>query len=120
MGGGIGALVGASGSYISGSLLANVAFRGTAGALGNAVGQGQSIGDPCFRFNVGSFAGSAAGGALSGLVAPAAYATAFAGPLATQVVHRTLAGTPAGGVSATLAVIGTHAGASGQNCSCGK
>ena len=114
-----GAVVGGTGSWITGSIGANVAVRVVAGALGNAVGQGQSINNPCYTgFNLGSFIGSAAGGGVSGLMSAGAWGTKFTGPMGSQIVQRAIAGIPGSGVSTSSGIVGTAMGKKTKVCGC--
>ena len=118
-GAGVGALIGGFGPLLTpiatGSLGSSLSWtaglRATLGAIGNALGQAQSIGDPSFQgFNLGSILGSALGGAGSGLLSPGAWGTQFTGSLASQIAQRSIAGLPGAAVSGSSSVVGTMAG----------
>ena len=114
-----GAVVGFTGAYISGSLVANIAIRAGIGTIGNAMGQLQNINDPCYSgMNRGALLGAAVGGGLSGVLSPGAWGTPFAGGLTTQVGQRALAGIPGTAFSSTGSIVGTTMGAQTKKCGC--
>lgn len=116
-----GVFVGGTGAWIGASVLGQSALRAGTGAISNALGQAQGIGDPCFTgVNVGAIAGSALGGAMGGVVSPGAWGTKFAGSMGSQVAQRAVAGLPGSGLTAAVGLAGNRMGASDAKCGCGK
>ena len=119
IGGVSGVFVGGTGAWIGASVLGQAALRAGTGAIGNALGQMQGVGDPCFTgVNAGAIAGSALGGALGGVISPGAWGTKFVGSMGSQVAQRATAGLPASGLSASVSLAGNRIGASDAKCGC--
>jgi len=117
-----GAVVGATGAYLTG-VLGHMALRAAIGAAGNTAGQLLNSGNPCGPgFNWWSLGGSALGAALGGVIAPGAWETKFTGSVAAQVGQRAIAGIPGAGLSGTFGILGTQIGkqnaAQPSNCGC--